>query len=224
MTKINSQTADQDDRTSRSDWLKSAMEILTSEGVENLKIMELAKRLGVSRSSFYWFFKDREDLLGQLLDYWENKNSRCIIDHAGRSADTIAGAVLNVFECWVSRSVFDPQLDFAVREWARRSDDVRQRLDEADTARVGAITEMFELHGYDPDDAFTRARVLYFMQIGYYALVDEETIEQRLYYVGHYVRNFTGTDATKAELERFRKFALSNASGPVSGMTENRDG
>ena len=43
-------------RTTRDDWINLAMNILISEGVGNLKVMYLAQKLNVSRSSFYWFF------------------------------------------------------------------------------------------------------------------------------------------------------------------------
>ena len=35
-----------------------AMEVLVSDGVERVKVLKLADRMGVSRSSFYWYFKN----------------------------------------------------------------------------------------------------------------------------------------------------------------------
>jgi AcrR family transcriptional regulator len=35
----------------------------------------LGARLGVSRSSFYWYFESRQDLLDALLDAWEVRNT-----------------------------------------------------------------------------------------------------------------------------------------------------
>jgi AcrR family transcriptional regulator len=192
-----------DARTSREDWLNLAMGILVSDGVEQVKILNLAQSLGVSRSSFYWFFKSRQDLLDQLLDHWERTNTAAIVSHADRSADTVAGAVLNVFECWVDESVFDPRLDFAVREWARRSDPVRRVLDRADQSRVDAIAAMFRRHGFDEREAFVRARILYFMQIGYFALELQESMSFRMNYVRDYVRGFCGEAPDDAEFARF---------------------
>ena len=157
------------------------------------------------------FFKSRQDLLDQLLHHWEHKNTASIVERAERPSHSITEAVLNVFECWVDESLYHPGLDFAVREWARRSDDVRRRVDHADQARVSAITTMFRRHHYDELDSFVRARVLYFMQIGYYALGLREPMDLRLSYLEAYVRSFTGTDATPKELKRFRTFAMQYA-------------
>lgn len=193
-------------RTTREDWLNLALDILVSDGVEKVKVLTLAKRLDVSRSSFYWFFKSRQDLLDRLLDRWRDTNTMALVERAGRPSQNIIQAVLNVFECWVDDRLFDPQLDFAVREWSRRSGPVRHIVDQADDARVEAIKQMFSRHGYAPDDAFVRARVLYFMQIGYYSLELRETMETRMDYLTDYLRSFTGVEATTGDLESFKKF------------------
>lgn len=200
-------------RTSREDWIRLALDTLVSEGVEKVRVLNLARKLGVSRSSFYWFFRSRQDLLDQLLDHWARTNTSGIATRAERPAATISEAVLNVFECWVDETAFDPRLDFAIREWARRAEAVRRVLDRADEARVAAIAAMFRRHGYDDLDAYVRARILYFMQIGYYSLELKEPMDLRLSYLEAYVRGFTGRDATAEEITRFRTFARRQRSG-----------
>ncbi|WP_136658524.1 TetR/AcrR family transcriptional regulator [Nitratireductor sp. XY-223] len=194
-------------RTTREDWLELAKDILVNEGVGSIKVMVLAQRLDVSRSSFYWFFKSRRDLLDQLLHHWEYKNTTSIVERARRPSHSIVEAVFNLFECWVDETVYDPGLDFAVREWARRSPKVRELVDRADSDRVAAITDMFARHGYEEPESFVRARVIYFMQIGYYALGVREPLDVRLSYSEAYVRSFTGQDPTATEMNRFRALA-----------------
>lgn len=198
---------DENVRTTRQDWINQALETLISGGVEKIKVLTLAKGLGVSRSSFYWFFKSREDLLDQLLDYWEQTNTSGIVDHAARPTQTIAEAVLAVFECWMDERLYSPRLDFAIRDWARRDPAVRARLDEAENSRVAALADMYERHGFSTRDAMIQAKTLYFMQVGYYALEVDESPTERLEYVNDYVRAFSGTLATKEELDRFVAFA-----------------
>jgi AcrR family transcriptional regulator len=69
-------------KATRQDWINLALEALVSEGVESVRILPFAQTLGVSRSSFYWYFKSRQDLLDQLLDHWRNTNTRAIIERA----------------------------------------------------------------------------------------------------------------------------------------------
>jgi hypothetical protein len=54
-----------------------------------------------------------------------------------------------------------------------------------------------------------RARVQYHSQIGMYALGVDEPLVDRLRLLPAYVRVFTGVDATRAELARFRKWVES---------------
>ena len=135
-------------RLAREDWLTAALDALISDGVENVKVLPLAERLGVSRSSFYWFFRSREHLLDLLLERWRDSNTRVIVvEKAAAPSATITQGVLNIFICWMDESLFDPRLDFAVREWARRSGHVRRAVDQADDERVDAIKRMFIRHG-----------------------------------------------------------------------------
>jgi len=195
-------------RISRADWLALAEQVLISHGVASVKILGLANRLGVSRSSFYWHFESRQDLLDQLLESWEARNTRALIEHAARPAGNICRAVMNLFECWLDPDLFNPQLDFAVREWARRSDSVRARVDQADRQRVEALTAMFARHGFAEAEALVRARIVYFMQIGYYALVEAEPIETRTAYLEPYLIGFTGARPDPAEMAEFRHYVL----------------
>ena len=193
-------------KVTREDWINAALDTLISDGVERVKVLDLARKLEVSRSSFYWYFKSRQDLLDELLEHWRGTNTAAIVERAGRTADTIVRGVLNVFECWVDPDLFDPRLDFAVREWARRSGTVRRVVDMADDQRVKAIAALYETHGFGETDAFVRARILYFMQIGYYALDLAETNATRLSLVEAYARGFTGEQPTTEEMAEFIAF------------------
>ena len=126
-------------KATRDDWLDLALSVLAAEGVAHVTVLNLSERLGVSRSSFYWYFKNRDELLDALLDRWDRLNTRSIVDQADRPAATVNEAVCNVFRCWVNPAIFSPRLDFAVREWARRSSTVRKALDRSDRVRTQAL-------------------------------------------------------------------------------------
>ena len=201
-------------KATRDDWLDLALSTLAVEGVAHVTVLNLSERLDVSRSSFYWYFKNRDELLDALLDRWDRVNTRSIIAQAEEPAATVTEAVCNVFRCWVNPAIFSPRLDFAVREWARRSAHVRKALDRSDRVRTEALKALFGRFGYEDGDAFVRARVLYYMQIGYYALDLREPIETRLNLTPHYVKAFTGVDPNEAEIEAFRAYAVGHAHFP----------
>jgi AcrR family transcriptional regulator len=201
-------------KATRDDWLDLALHALAVEGVDHVTVLNLSERLGVSRSSFYWYFKNRDELLDALLDRWDRLNTRSIVNEAEAPAASVNEAVCNVFRCWVNPSIFSPRLDFAVRDWARRSAHVRKALDHADRVRTEALSALFARFGYEDEDAFVRARVLYTMQIGYYALDLKEPIEARLRLTPHYLKAFTGVDPGEADIRAFRAYATDHAHIP----------
>ena len=209
-------------KATRDDWIDLALNALAVEGVDHVTVLNLSERLGVSRSSFYWYFKNRAELLDALLDRWDQLNTRSIVAQANEPAASINEAVCNVFRCWVNPVIFSPRLDFAVREWARRSAHVRKALDRSDRVRTEALSALFARFGYEDGDALVRARVLYYMQVGYYALDLQEPIETRLRLTPHYLKAFTGVDPSEAEIEAFRGYAMRRAHIPDFDRSRER--
>lgn len=190
-------------RGSRELWLEAALAALVEGGVDAVKIQPLASRLGLSRTSFYWFFKDRKALLDALLDAWNSKNTGGLVSMAEAYAETPAEAVLNVISAFLDDTLFDPRLDFAVRGWALQAPDVMARVNEADELRLAALRGMLERHGYTPDDADVRARTMYLVQIGYIAMQVRESLATRMKRVPGYVRTYSGHAPSEHELSRF---------------------
>ena len=211
-------------KATREDWLNLALDILVTDGVGSVRVLTLGQRLGVSRSSFYWYFESRQDLLDQLLAVWCERNTKCIVERAGRPAANVVRGVINILECWLDESLFDPRLDFAVRAWAHSSGRVRQLVDKADDERVAAIREMFARHGYDAENAFVRARVLYYTQIGHYSLDVNEPMDSRLSLVPAYLRSHTGQEPTQEDVADFRRFVETRLSrlAPASRDARSR--
>lgn len=194
-------------KVTRDDWLNVAMDVLISDGVEQVKVMNLAERMAVSRSSFYWYFKSRQELLDALLAKWQATNTAVLIAQSELPADTITSAVCNVQRCVVNPALFDTSLDFAVRDWARRSGKVRRMLDQSDARRLAALRAMFIRFDYDETEAETRARVLYYMQLGYDLAQMNEPLEVRLSMVPHYLYVFTGVVPRPEEIVEFSAYA-----------------
>lgn len=190
-------------RGSREVWLAAAKQALIETGLDAVKIQPLASRLGISRTSFYWFFKDRTALLDALIEDWEAKNTGAFVDACDAYAETIAEGILNLLSMFMDETLFEPRLDFAVRGWAHQSEAVNARINAADERRLAAIREMFLRFGYPADEADVRARTVYLVQIGYIAMQVEETRELRMTRITRYVEIFSGRTPTPSEIARF---------------------
>ena len=191
-------------RGSREVWLEAAKEALLESGLDSVKIQPLAAKLRLSRTSFYWFFRDRKALLETLLDAWEKKNTGAFQTACTAYSETISEAVLNLIAVFYDADYFEPQFDFAVRSWAHHSEDAAKRVNAADEARLAAIRTMFERFGFKPSEADVRARTVYLTQIGYISMQVRETMDTRLARTQDYVKVFCGRAPSKSEWARFR--------------------
>lgn len=185
-------------------WLQAAYEVLTESGVEAVKIMPLAKRLGLTRTGFYWHFKDRDALLEAMIRHWEDKNTGNLVARCEAFAESICEAILNLFDCWLDDELFDSRLDLAIRNWARNDPALQTRLDRADARRKKAMEGMFLRFGYDRADAEVRALTMIYTQIGYFSMNVAESRDYRSTRMPEYVEVFSGRSPSRAEVQRFR--------------------
>jgi AcrR family transcriptional regulator len=190
-------------RGSQEGWFDAAYASLLESGIDSVRILPLAKRLGLSRTSFYWFFKDRESLLDALIARWRDTNTGNLVKQSEAYAETLVEAMLNVFDCWIDADLFDARFEFAVRSWALQSPDIEAEVQRADAARMDALARMFIRFGHDEVVADVRARTTYLVQIGYISMQAREDVALRMKRIPHYISIFTGQNAQQRELDRF---------------------
>ena len=199
-------------RGSREGWLEAAYDMLVHEGVEAVKIMPLAERLGLSRTSFYWFFKDRDALLAALAEMWAARTTLPLTAACTDYAETETEAMLNVIACFLRPETFDVKLEFAMRGWGLQDAAILAQIEAADRQRLAALQDMLARWGHGPADADVRARTIYLTQIGYIFMRAEESVETRLTRIPHYVEIYTGQPPEPREVARFRaRFADQSA-------------
>ncbi|WP_353429043.1 TetR/AcrR family transcriptional regulator [Paracoccus denitrificans] len=189
-------------RGSREGWLEAGYQALIDGGIDAVKILPLARRLNLSRTSFYWFFEDREALLTALIDGWEERTTFPLIRASLEYAETQAEGMLNVLACFLS-GAFDARLEFAVRSWALQDGKVGTRVAAADETRLSALRGMLARWGHGEQEADVRARTIYLTQIGYISMRAQEGLKTRLARIPTYVEIYTGQAAEPRELARF---------------------
>lgn len=73
----------------RADWIGTAVEALARDGLRAVAVEPLAERLGATKGSFYWHFRDRNALLQAAVEHWE----RTAIDEELERLETIADPI-----------------------------------------------------------------------------------------------------------------------------------
>jgi AcrR family transcriptional regulator len=72
---------------SADDWADAALEAIAAGGLDALAVEPLARRLGVTKGSFYWHFPNREALLRAALARWEKAETDDILARVGPEPD-----------------------------------------------------------------------------------------------------------------------------------------
>lgn len=149
------------------DWIDAAAKVLVSKSIDAVRVEVLAKGLGVSKGSFYWHFRDRNDLLTQVLASWRNAATARIIsrfERQGANPEQLIRDLLQLpFRGEAARQAALTEL--AIRGWARRDPLARDVVDEVDAQRLAYIARVFSALGFEDGEARARAFALYSYEI-----------------------------------------------------------
>ena len=146
-------------RLSREEWLIRALEILAEKHNALLNIDALVKRMGVTKGSFYWHFKDRDDFLMQLLDYWVYEFNEKVPEEINKTVgDRDAKTRLRFLLAYLVEHDC-AKYDMLVRSWAAQDPKVGNVLVKIDKLRLNTVTALFTEMGFSNADAKIRARI-----------------------------------------------------------------
>lgn len=190
-------------RASREIWLNAAYDLFVSDGIEAVKIMPLAKRLNLSRTGFYWHFKELSELHNAIIDIWRTRNTGIMLERCATPAQSLCAALFNLIDCWIDNDLFDAPLDLAIRNWARSDARLQALVDESDKVRLAAVTRVFERFGKSGDAAHYRALTVILTQTGYHSMHVSEPRLRRAIAGCQYVEIFAGERPTRSEIDVF---------------------
>ena len=145
------------DRVSKDQWLAQALEVFTREGEPGVRIESLAREIGVAKAGFYWHFKDRADLLDQLLDYWAHEYTEVVTTNESLQTLPAAERLLAVMEMVWEHDLAGLDLHFHV--WARKDAKVARKLRQVIRKRLDYLKSIFSDAGFSGDELEMRARL-----------------------------------------------------------------
>jgi AcrR family transcriptional regulator len=147
------------------DWIGAALDIMVEEGVSGVKIHRLCERLGVTKGSFYWHFTDLDTFLEEVARRWSHDGS--VLPPGvklGPRGDPY-GDLMSVMQAYVHPRNRD--LSRAVRDWSDRDDRARLSMAAVDQTVLQLLQGAFTELGFGPEDSALRAKVLYYVGVGF---------------------------------------------------------
>lgn len=118
-------------KLSQETWIEAGFQALDRHGYQQLSIEKTARRLNVTRGSFYHHFDSRSSFVDALLNRWKAEYTDNVINfaEAGANAHVRLERYLEI------ASGMQPGREVAIRAWAARESRVREVLQEVDAIR-----------------------------------------------------------------------------------------
>lgn len=146
----------------RGDWIEAALDVLAEEGLDGLRVEALAKGFGVTKGSFYWHFKDRQDLFAAVLDNWKQGRIRDISRQTASDPGHEQEQLRRLIEVHsAARNRKGIWTELAVRDWARHDAAAALVVEEVDAWRLDCTRQLFVACGFSDNEARSRSLLLY---------------------------------------------------------------
>jgi AcrR family transcriptional regulator len=145
------------------DWVDAASEILGDGGIDAVRVEPLARRLKVTKGSFYWHFSNRSELLEAVLNGWRKRATSEIIQRINASKLPAKERLKELFLLpkHGTHALQGANLEIAIRQWAKHEDLARSAVDEVDQHRLSFIKGIYVELGYNDKDSVTKALLFY---------------------------------------------------------------
>ena len=144
-------------RLSRTEWLDRSLDLL-SENKGHIRIDDLVKKLGVTKGSFYWHFKNRDDFVRSMLEHWSNVTTQNVLTkmekHHNADAETRLLELMRIL-----RNKEFCNHDIAIRNMASWSKDAANKVVIVDKMRLDFVTSLFKEIGFRGKDLEVRVHV-----------------------------------------------------------------
>lgn len=154
-------------RLSADDWASAALDLIAEQGVSAVAVEPLARRLGVTKGSFYWHFPSREALLVAALERWEKMEQDLLFGELEPINDPRARlrALFNLVAHEYKSHVVYSELIKAMDHPA-----VQPVIGRVSERRLDYLTASFRQAGLARNDARHRAQLLYSAYVGFLQL------------------------------------------------------
>ncbi|HVK50696.1 MAG TPA: TetR/AcrR family transcriptional regulator [Pseudoxanthomonas sp.] len=154
-------------RLSADDWAQAALDLIAEQGVSAVAVEPLARRLGVTKGSFYWHFPSRDALLQAALERWESVEQESVFGSLEAVPDP-RERLRALFQL-VGHEV-KPHIIYSELLKALDHPAVQPVIDRVSQRRLEYLVASFRQAGLARQDAIHRARLTYAAYVGFLQL------------------------------------------------------
>ncbi|HET6396177.1 MAG TPA: TetR/AcrR family transcriptional regulator [Pseudoxanthomonas sp.] len=158
-------------RLSAADWAQAALDVIAELGVAAVAVEPLARRLGVTKGSFYWHFPSRDSLLQAALDRWEEVEQEQVFGSLEEVPDP-RERLRQLFQLVGHET--KPHAIYSELLKALDHPAVQPVIQRVSQRRLDYLTASFRQAGLGRADAQHRARLTYAAYVGFLQLQQQQ--------------------------------------------------
>ena len=152
-------------RLSRDDWASAALTAIAEGGVDAVAVEPLAVRLGATKGSFYWHFRNRDELIEAALRVWEQHWTDDVISYLEEEPDP-AERLRTLMRATFTHVPSQREIEVALL--ARPNHPVATAVvRRVMSRRVAYMVKQFESLGWSHEEATDRSVLLGYLYSGY---------------------------------------------------------
>ena len=174
---------------SKAEWFEAGLRALSEGGGAALTVEGLARSLGIAKAGFYWHFKNRDDLMQQLLDHWVGDLTAVVTADEELLALDPRARLVSAAEMVVDLDL--ARYDMAIRQWALKDALVARTVKKVDRLRLDFVRAAFAELGFTGDDLEMRALLFVCYELGA-GMVTELSRERRRELIAKRIELLTG--------------------------------
>jgi AcrR family transcriptional regulator len=125
-------------RISKDQWLQMALKLFEKQGVNGVKIDQMAKAFGIAKSGFYWHFNNKRDLLKQMLEHWEYEYTITVKHFLESQKELLPEQLLFTLMQAIRKNQLC-RYDLAVKSWAETDELAREYIQRANQIRYDVL-------------------------------------------------------------------------------------
>ena len=143
----------------KEDWVKEGLKLLTEKGIHAVKVEVLARRLGVTKGSFYGYFLNRDALLQEMLDHWEEILTGNVIKDVRNLEGDLCTKLSKILD--IVDGHLDEDTDKSMTSWSFRDERAKIVVNRVVRNRIDFMKSLFIEHGFSDEEAELRARLMH---------------------------------------------------------------
>ena len=150
-------------KLSAEDWIKAGLKTLAQDGFPALKAEVIARRLNVSRGSFYWHFADIAAFEHAVMERWRDVMAEAII----RDLENVRPARERLPRLLRLAFAAGTALEIAMRAWAASDARARAVVGAVDKRRLSYIEKILSDSGVAAEHNAPRSQIIYWTYLGF---------------------------------------------------------